>query len=101
MIKMLLIALFSATMFSGCFWDEKLCVPPKPAMFDTSAFKHKNDIKYQYWVDKIDVNNSIVIQQPEAFYGNMEEVKTLKSDYNLLLDGINNFNTDLNKTQKD
>jgi hypothetical protein len=101
MIKTLLIALFSAILLSGCFWDDKLCVVPKPAMYDTSAFKHKNDIKYQYWVDQIDENNSIVVQTPVTFYDNIEEIKTLKSDYNLLLDGINNFNNDLNKTQKD
>jgi hypothetical protein len=88
-------------LINGCANDDKICVVPKPAMYDTSAFKHKNDIQYQYWVDKIDDNNSIVVQKPEMFYNNIDEIKTLKSDYNLLLDGINNFNNDLNKTQKD
>jgi hypothetical protein len=88
-------------MLNGCFWDEQICVPPSPPKFNTSAFKHKDDIKYKYWVDKIDDNNTIIVQEPTDFYGNIEEIKLMKSDYNLLLDGINNFNKDLNITQKD
>jgi hypothetical protein len=101
MKRTLLIALFSVMMLNGCFWDEQICVPPSPPKFNTSAFKHKDDIKYKYWVDKIDDNTTIIVQEPTDFYGNIEEIKLMKSDYNLLLDGINNFNKDLNITQKD
>jgi hypothetical protein len=97
------IALFSLIVsISGCttlckpFCKDTICTTPKSAKFDTTAFKYHDDINISYWVDKIDENTTIVVQKSDDFYDTIEEVKTLKADYNLLLNSINKFNNDLN-----
>jgi hypothetical protein len=79
---------------------DTLCKPKiypqvKSAQFNTSEFENQKDINISYWVTKTD-DKVLIIQPNDNFYTLIEEVKTLKYNYNLLLDSINKFNIELN-----
>lgn len=110
MKKMQLIAAFSLPfIFSGCatvcstFCNNDVQCPQEDLYrptFDTTLFPVKDPIKYKYWIQKIDENESIIVMKPDDFYNNMEEVGVLRGNHNLLINKINEFNVKVNEMNK-
>jgi hypothetical protein len=102
----LLVAFSLPFLFTGCcslFCNTDVQCPQddlyRPT-FDTSVFSEKQPITYKYWVQELDDKQTLIIQNPDIFYGNMEEVSALRKEYNLLLKSINDFNVKVNELNK-
>jgi hypothetical protein len=92
-------------LFTGCsIFGQTAPVCPEQknlynGTFDTSLFETRKPMIYKYWVDKLDENRTIIVQDEEDFYKSMEEVGILKENYNLLLMKITEFNLKINPVE--
>ena len=85
-------------MLIGCGQDRFILIPPKAEhpTFETKDFQYSKTFKFTGWEESDDNGTYIVTEKDHgiAFIGS---AKTDKSNYNLLLRQINNFNTETEK----
>jgi hypothetical protein len=104
MKKIILITAF-LIMFAGCA-DKRLILVPQSEYyptFPTTDFQPSQKHKIKMWVESEDVNGTtktyLVADKKDALLF-IEDAKTLRSTYNVLLKKINEFNLKIKEQNK-
>lgn len=87
-------------MFSGCV-DKQIILVPQSSYyptFNTSDFNKSNPYKIQMWIN--DDNESLCADKDDMS-GLIYDTKTLRSNYNILLEKINKFNKRIEKLNEE
>lgn len=107
-MKTLLLSIIIAFTFTGCWYDKTVVLVPSGQhypTFHTSDFSEKTDPDLDIWEESEDINGTAVlylVSDKQDMLDYIEDNKQTRSDFNLLLRSIKNFNlqiTELNTIQ--
>lgn len=107
-MKTLILSIMIAFTFTGCWYDKTVVLVPSGQhypTFHTSDFSKKIAPDLDIWEESQDVNGTVelyLVSDKKDMLEYIEGNKQTRSDYNLLLRSIKNFNlqiTELNNNQ--
>lgn len=104
MKKIILITFLLLIFFSGCTPKERLVLIPQNQdypIFDTTDFKEKQAFPLEIW-EETDKEGTYIVGNKDHMMKFIEWSKQNRSDYNVLLKQLKNFNTrieELNEVQ--
>lgn len=90
---LILVSIASMLIFTGCVEKQIILVPQSEyyPTFNTSDFNTSESYKLTMWAQK-DRNGTAVCSEQSEMLGLIEDTKTLRSNYNVLLKELNKFN---------